>query len=388
MAPPEKIDSTSLQEQRWQEIPKPELRKYSPELKEALEVICNSTAFRTSPKSCEFLRHIVLHALKGDLDVLKERLIGMALLGRDASYDTSTDAGVRVRANDVRKRLAAFNDRQENELCFSFRLPAGSYIPLFLRVQPEETKFIEPAAVAIDNPPPLSFYRLAAPTLAALFLCVICMRWQLAQEHSFASFWQQVLRDDRAMLYMPPSHADNGQDLFAMQELKTAAPLLDLAGEFHHRFTLISAPPATPASGSLLVYVDTASPLSVAPRSTAAFPDSSLSYESGRFVIEHTAQGRAIFDRRAPNPQQSLHEHAALLTIANGTPSLIHIDGTDDAAIRMLVEQLCNESTFPAELADSFRPGTMTQALFPSAPNAEPTIVHEPVSRLQADLEP
>lgn len=46
--------------------------------------------------------------LHGNVDELKERLIGIALLGREACYDTGSDAGVRVRANDVRKRLAAY----------------------------------------------------------------------------------------------------------------------------------------------------------------------------------------------------------------------------------------------------------------------------------------
>jgi hypothetical protein len=95
--------------QSYTEIPLSERTQYATNFREALQAVCESPAFRTSPKSCEFLRHIVHRALSGDADELKERLIGMSLLGRAATYDTGSDAGVRVRANDVRKRLAVHN---------------------------------------------------------------------------------------------------------------------------------------------------------------------------------------------------------------------------------------------------------------------------------------
>ena len=90
-----------------EEIQLGELSRFASELKAAVEVICKSPPFRTSAKSCQFLRHIVQHTLEGNVDELKERLIGIVLLGRETTYDTGSDAGVRVRANDVRKRLAA-----------------------------------------------------------------------------------------------------------------------------------------------------------------------------------------------------------------------------------------------------------------------------------------
>src|ERR1700744_2874412 len=92
-----------------EEIPVAEIQRYAPEIENALGKICQSSFFRTSPKSCEFLRHIVRHALLGTVDELKERLIGITLLGRETTYDTGSDAGVRVRANDVRKRLNTYN---------------------------------------------------------------------------------------------------------------------------------------------------------------------------------------------------------------------------------------------------------------------------------------
>lgn len=379
---PERAGSPSREERRGQEIQKADLHRYISELKETLEAVCKSPAFQTSPKSREFLRHIVLHTLHGDVDVLKERLIGMELLGRDASYDTSTDAGVRVRANDVRKRLHAYNESQSGEVSFFFRLPAGSYIPLFFRSEVEPQIDAPPLETPQERAPRLSFDRLALPTLAALFLCIICVRWQFAQEHSFTSFWQQVLEDDRAQLYLPPSRADGGQDLVAIRELKAAAPLLDLAGEFHHKLTLISTPAPAAVPGGILVYIGLAS----GNAGELTLQGQTLQ-GAHRFTAEDTPSGRAIFDKSAPNPRQPLSSHAALLTIVDGTRRLLYIDGTDDAAIRMLVERLCDQSMFPAVLEDSFHQGTITQAVFPTAPHAEATIVHEALPPMQTSLE-
>ena len=121
-----------LDMQNYTEIPLAELSLYALPTRDALQAICESAAFRTSPKSCEFLRHIVNRSLSGDTDELKERLIGMSLLGREATYDTGSDAGVRVRANDVRKRLAAYNVATAGLSSFTFDLPSGSYVPRFL----------------------------------------------------------------------------------------------------------------------------------------------------------------------------------------------------------------------------------------------------------------
>ena len=124
-----------------EEIQPDELHRYASALQAAIEVICKSPSFRTSPKSCQFLRHIVRHTLDGNVDELKERLIGIELLGREASYDTGSDAGVRVRANDVRKRLAAYYAACLSELEFSVNIPSGSYVPRFYILSPSSLVF-------------------------------------------------------------------------------------------------------------------------------------------------------------------------------------------------------------------------------------------------------
>ena len=388
MASPEKVWSPVSPTNRWQEIPKSEFAEYHARLMETLEAVCASAAFRTSPKSCEFLRHIVLRSIEGETDVLKERLIGMALLGRDASYDTSTDAGVRVRANDVRKRLNAHNRGLGSEAEICFGLPAGTYIPILYRSAADEPTQ-EPGPLQVREPAPrLPLYELAVPTLAALFLCVICMRWQFAQAHSFTRFWDRVLPDNTALLCLPPSQADGGQDLIAIRELKLASPLLDLAGQLHRRFTLISTPVQFTAPGGMLVYVGAGAVDAGQPDTLAGLPDAAAVGALSRFVVEDTPSGRKILDRQPRNGPGSTGGRGALLTIVNGSQHLIWIDGTDDASIRMMVDRLCDQSAFPASLADSFQPNTITQAVFPSVPREEPILTRIPLRKMQAALEP
>ena len=394
MAPDKKVLLSSGQVPRWLDISGDELPLCRPALQEALNAACESQAFRTSPKSCEFLRHVVLHTLAGDVEELKERLIGMSLLGREASYDTSTDSGVRVRANDVRKRLTSFYESHGTGCEFSIALPAGSYVPRFLRRDPEEpgaetaveVETAEEEAVSLtpsmeDHPPPqLTLFQLALPMLVAVFLCIVCMRWQLAQEHSFTGFWQQILRGDHALLYLPASRADGKQDLVAIQQLNEVAPLLDLAGQFHHRFTVTSS--QSPDSGSNSVLLLVGMPDAGDPKITG--PASYLN-EPQRFRLIDTPQGRSIVDER--NPAQVWSHHAALLTIINSGQSLVSIDGTDENAIRLLVNRLCDEGTFPELLADSFQPGTMMQVVFPYGSYRKAAVDREPLSGLRAALE-
>jgi hypothetical protein len=376
-----------------QKIPSAELARHSAPLREALEAVCKSTPFRTSPKSCEFLRHIVHHSLEGDTDVLKERLIGMALLGRDASYDTATDAGVRVRANDVRKRLHAHNESLDSTAKYCFGLPAGTYVPVFYY------SFIEsPTALQTESPtqknapsPALSVYRLATPALVALFLCVIFLRSEFAQSHSFLIFWNHILPDGEAQLYLQPPHTSapalnlasesvNGpQEEMDLRALKFAAPLFDLAGQLHHRLTLVGTP--AQAADGRLVYIGAAESPAGQPDSLSDLPDSTAAGLASRFVVRATPTGRRILDRQSP---QSNGTSGALLTIVNGPRLLIWIDGVDDDAIRMLVNRLCDQSTFPTALADSFEPYTITQAVFPASQHSEPAVVRLPFRGMQA----
>ena len=95
-----------------------------------LESILQSPGFRASKRSQQFLRYVVDQALAGNVESLKERVIGVEVFERGLHYDTSEDATVRVAANDVRKRLARYH-LETPAAPIRIELPAGSYLPEF-----------------------------------------------------------------------------------------------------------------------------------------------------------------------------------------------------------------------------------------------------------------
>jgi len=99
-------------------------------IRQHLEEVLSSSDFRGSRRSQVFLRRVIDYALEGDFDSLKERLLGINVFGRSASYDTSEDAIVRVTANDVRRRLKQFYASADRP-ALRIDLPPGSYVPEF-----------------------------------------------------------------------------------------------------------------------------------------------------------------------------------------------------------------------------------------------------------------
>lgn len=96
-----------------------------------LDRILESSVFRGSKRCQHFLRYVVEQALEGREDVLKERTLGIEIFERPPSYDTSEDAIVRVKANEVRKRLAQYYVEAGHEHEVRIDLPPGSYVPEF-----------------------------------------------------------------------------------------------------------------------------------------------------------------------------------------------------------------------------------------------------------------
>ncbi|HVC90742.1 MAG TPA: hypothetical protein VND66_09000 [Acidobacteriaceae bacterium] len=94
-----------------------------------LKEIVEGPAFKGSHRSAQFLKYIVEQSVAGNFDLLKERMIGVELFGRDPSYDTGEDAIVRVTASDVRKRLLQHYGKSRATCEFRLTLPSGSYIP-------------------------------------------------------------------------------------------------------------------------------------------------------------------------------------------------------------------------------------------------------------------
>ena len=102
------------------------------EVREALERVLTSNSFRSSRQSQRLLLHLVEHALAGKEDQLKERLIGIEVFGKSSDYDTGEDPIVRVRAADLRKRLAQYYVSAGRGDLLQIAVLPGSYRPAFL----------------------------------------------------------------------------------------------------------------------------------------------------------------------------------------------------------------------------------------------------------------
>src|SRR5580693_762428 len=105
-----------------------------PQGREFLDDILRSTPFRTSRQCQDLFRYIVEHSLAGPDDSLRERMIGIEVFGRAPDYDTAQDPVVRLRAADVRKRLAQYYQTLTNSTCqWKIEIPTGSYKARFHR---------------------------------------------------------------------------------------------------------------------------------------------------------------------------------------------------------------------------------------------------------------
>ena len=96
--------------------------------REELERVLSGAAFASSQRSREFLRYVVEETLEGRADQIKERSIAMAIFGRGAEYDPGADSIVRVKAVEVRKRLAQHYAAAPASR-IRIELPQGRYVP-------------------------------------------------------------------------------------------------------------------------------------------------------------------------------------------------------------------------------------------------------------------
>jgi TolB-like protein/tetratricopeptide (TPR) repeat protein len=96
-----------------------------------LKDVLASHAFAGSKRAGDFLRLIVEHGLEGEVDSLRERMIGAEMFGRPVDYDTGSDSVVRVKATEVRKRLSQYYMETDETPAVRIELPSGSYVPRF-----------------------------------------------------------------------------------------------------------------------------------------------------------------------------------------------------------------------------------------------------------------
>jgi hypothetical protein len=161
-----------------------------------LERILTSPGFRTSKRSQEFLRYIVMTALEGRVDDLKERVIGFQVFERCPDYDTGEYSIVRVKANELRKRLAQFYSESTDSSSVQIHLPRGSYTPEFR--WPEAAASEVPIADLPKTVPPVRVkLRLLVSGLSLALL--MFASWHFYPGHRMNQaeelFWQPIVND-------------------------------------------------------------------------------------------------------------------------------------------------------------------------------------------------
>ncbi len=99
-------------------------------IREALGEVLQSAPFRSSRQCQTLLTYVVEHTLAGESDLLRERVIGTEVFGRGPDYEPGDDPVVRVRAAEVRKRLAQYYQSSVDSPV-RIDIPPGSYKAVF-----------------------------------------------------------------------------------------------------------------------------------------------------------------------------------------------------------------------------------------------------------------
>jgi eukaryotic-like serine/threonine-protein kinase len=99
-------------------------------VRRVLQSVLSSNAFAGSTQCQLFLRLAVERSLAGDSESSSEPVIGEKF-GASIDYDASNDAVVRMRATEVRKRLAQYYTEAKQTPQVRIELLPGSYLPEF-----------------------------------------------------------------------------------------------------------------------------------------------------------------------------------------------------------------------------------------------------------------
>jgi hypothetical protein len=324
------------------------------EVENELERICSAVHFRTSKRSCEFLRYVVRVTLDGRLDSLKERSIGIDLLGRGISYDPSSDAIVRVRANDVRKRLSSYYATTDTASPVQINLPTGTYVPSFLPgVSGRDRVEVSTDTPALPRPmeetkgvQPLSRLALVRPALIATLLCVLLMRHRLEDRESYLRFWDHILDGRNGMLLSiaPKDKADLASTLY---------PVAWVAGRYGVDVTIEDTLTPNDRPGRFASLQESRT----TPAAIAGDPRLRWTV-----VVQQTGEV-VIADRKTNIGPAALKTSAALLTIRPENSAALYIDGTDKEAIDRLLEDLTSPKNFPEAIIDQLGSRHVLQVL-------------------------
>lgn len=171
-----------------------------------LDKILASDTFAGSRRSREFLRYVVQETLEGRGAGIKERNIAVDVFGKGADFDSQSDAVVRVKAAEVRRRLAQVYEAGEETHAVRIELPLGGYQPLF--------HFTSSAALCEPVEPSSSQNKrrsyLSGPwpwgVLAAIVFTAFAVGFRISHVHSSTDLlWEPFTRQTEPVLISLPA---------------------------------------------------------------------------------------------------------------------------------------------------------------------------------------
>ena len=199
-----------------------------------LKELLASNAFGGSKRSQDFLQLIVDHTLAGELDALRERMIGAEMFGRPIAYDTANDAVVRVKATEVRKKLSQYYLEATRKPAVRIEIPTGTYVAKFhweplespARPQAEGTATSAERPAALEAPRPGQertatlrdgIFRPSPRSLAAIFVALsfLVVIGYMGFKRPFRNFNPQAEVRSIAVLPLQNLSGDPRQDYFA-----------------------------------------------------------------------------------------------------------------------------------------------------------------------------
>jgi Tfp pilus assembly protein PilF len=102
-------------------------------VREQTRSIAASKVFARSERLRSFLSFVVEETLAGRGERIKEYTVAADVFGRSATYDTGSDALVRVEARRLRRKLSEYYETEGRAATVVIELPMGSYRPVFSR---------------------------------------------------------------------------------------------------------------------------------------------------------------------------------------------------------------------------------------------------------------
>ena len=103
----------------------------APAVRETLERLLASETFGRSERARKLIRYLVEREQAGEAERLKGFSIAMDVFGKDADFDSSTDAVVRVQAGRLRELLAQYFATEGADDPVRIVIPRGTYVPAY-----------------------------------------------------------------------------------------------------------------------------------------------------------------------------------------------------------------------------------------------------------------